>query len=552
MTGGELLIECLKAQGVRAIFGMPGTQNLQIYDALERFGSGVIDHYLVRHEYAATVMADGFARSTGEVGVALTVPGPGASNASTGILEAYTDCVPVLLITGQSDTAYSGRDPAKMFHGLDQMRFFAPITKFCATASTAAEIPTIVEAAFRAMRSGRPGPAVLEFPQDVITAASDTGGDIPVFAAPDVVASPDPTAVEAAAAALDKAETPILFAGHAVIAAGAVAELRQLAEQLAAPVMVTRRGKGAIDEVHPLALRDVRGYLARQAVEVADCTLAVGCRFTSIDTASWSREFPRPLIQLDPEPSEIGREYECDVGVTGDLKESLSSLTRLVTRRDSSSSWTAVLRDLRRPFEAQPPLPLLPEIRTCLPPEGILAVDVHGIGYSTFAEYPVADPMTFLYPCIGVSLGYAFPAALGAKVAHPDRPVICFSGDGGFLMGSPELATAMRYGINVVTVVVNDGALSAIKGAQIKQCEGRTIDTELHNPDFVEFARSFGAYAERVEDVATQFEPALKRALEASRPVVLEVSLTARQEELMSWVSWLREDLLRRPGEVSA
>ena len=550
MTGGELLIECLKAQGVRAIFGMPGTQNLQIYDALERFGAGVIDHYLVRHEYAATLMADGFARSTGEVGVALTVPGPGASNASTGILEAYTDCVPVLLITGQSDTAYSGRDPAKMFHGLDQMRFFDPITKYCATASTAAEIPTIVEAAFRAMRSGRPGPAVLEFPQDVIMAAIAGRGEIPLFVLPDRVASPDPAAVEEAAVALEKAERPILFAGHAVIAAGAGAELRQLAEKLAAPVMVTR-GKGAIDESHPLALRDVRGYLARQAEGVADCTLAVGCRFTSIDTASWNRDFPRPLIQLDPEPSEIGREYECDIGVAGDLAESLSALTRLVTQRDSSSPWTATLREMRRPFEAQPPLPLLPDIRNCLPEEGILAVDVHGIGYSTFAEYPVADPKTFLYPCIGVSLGYAFPAALGAKVAHPDRPVICFSGDGGFLMGSPELATAMRYGINVVTVVVNDGALSAIKGAQIKQCEGRTIDTELHNPDFVEFARSFGAYAERVEDVATQFEPALKRALEASRPAVLEVSLTARQEELMSWVSWLREDLLRRPGEAS-
>ena len=547
MTGGQLLIECLKAQGVRAVFGMPGTQNLDIYDALKRFGGGVIDHYLVRHEYAATLMADGFARSTGDVGVALTVPGPGASNASTGVLEAYTDCVPVLLITGQSDTAHSGRDQAKMFHGLDQMRFFDPITKYCAAANSAAEIPTVVEAAFRAMRSGRPGPAVLEFPQDVI--AAECTEEIPGFVPADIVASPESLAVDAALATLERAQTPILFAGHAVIAAGAEAELRRLAEKLAAPVMVTRRGKGALDEGHPLALRDVRGYLAQQAVEMADCTLAVGCRFTSIDSASWSREFPRPLIQLDPEPSEIGREYECDVGVAGDLKESLEALTQQLMSRQSSSAWTTALTRLREPFDAQPPLPLLPEIRRSLPEAGILAVDVHGIGYSTFAEYPVSDPRTFLYPCIGVSLGYAFPAALGAKVAHPERPVICFSGDGGFLMGSPELATAMRYGIDVVTVVVNDGALSAIKGAQLKQCEGRTIDTELHNPDFIEFAGSFGAYTERIEDV-TEFEPALSRALDAGRPAVIEVSLLGQQEEVMNWVSWLRDDLLRRPGEI--
>jgi acetolactate synthase-1/2/3 large subunit len=545
MTGGQLLIECLKAQGVRAVFGMPGTQNLNIYDALERFGDGVIDHYLVRHEYAATIMADGFARSTGDVGVALTVPGPGASNASTGILEAYTDCVPVLLITGQSDTAHSGRDQAKMFHGLDQMRFFDPITKYCAAASSAAEIPILVEEAFRAMRSRRPGPAVLEFPQDVM--AAECTERIPAFAPAEIVPSPDSGAIDAALATLEQAQTPILFAGHAVIAAGAGPELRQLAEKLAAPVMVTRRGKGVIDEDHPLALRDVRGYLAQQAVEVADCTLAIGCRFTSIDSASWSCDFPRPLIQLDPEPSEIGREYECDVGVAGNLRESLAALTQQVTPRESCA-WTAALTSLRKPFDSQLPLPLLPEIRRCLPADGILAVDVHGIGYSTFAEYPVSDPQTFLYPCIGVSLGYAFPAALGAKVAHRDRPVICFSGDGGFLMGSPELATAMRYGIDVVTIVVNDGALSAIKGAQLKQCGGRTIDTELHNPDFVEFARSFGAYAERVEDV-TEFEPALNRALDAGRPAMLEVCLVAQQTEVMSWVSWLREDLLRQPGE---
>ena len=156
MKGGDILIECLKAQGISAVFGMPGTQNIQIYDALLRRGKDTIDHYLVRHEYAATQMADGFARATGEVGVAITVPGPGASNASTGILEAFTDCAPVLLITGQSDSSLYSKHPSKMFHGLDQMRFFESLTKYCAIAHTVAEIPIVVENAFKAMRNGRP------------------------------------------------------------------------------------------------------------------------------------------------------------------------------------------------------------------------------------------------------------------------------------------------------------------------------------------------------------------------------------------------------------
>ena len=169
MKGGDILIECLKAQGVQHIFGMPGTQNIQIYDSLLRQGSDTIKHYLVRHENAATLMADGYARSSGEVGVALTVPGPGASNASTGLLEALTDCVPVLLITGQSDSNFYNRDPSKMFHGLDQMRFFEPITKYCDIAKTIADIPVVVGNAFQAMKTGRPGPTMLEFPMDVIT-----------------------------------------------------------------------------------------------------------------------------------------------------------------------------------------------------------------------------------------------------------------------------------------------------------------------------------------------------------------------------------------------
>ena len=541
MKGGDILIECLKAQGVSAVFGMPGTQNIQIYDALLRRGKDAIDHYLVRHEYAATQMADGFARATGEVGVAITVPGPGASNASTGILEAFTDCAPVLLITGQSDSSLYSKHPSKMFHGLDQMRFFESITKYCAIAHTVAEIPIVVENAFKAMRNGRPGPTFLEFPMDVVTGEGDVR--IPPRVERSELPPPDDTSLSTAVETIRNAKMPLIFAGSAVFHSNARNELRLLAEKLNAPVIVTRNGKGVLSEDHPLALQICYGYLGREALQRADCLIGIGPRFTSIDTRNWSLELPEPFIQIDEDADEIGLEYPCDIGVVGDLKLTLQALIEDVA--PGENGWNEVLTQLRTAHDAQPPLPIIHEFQEVLPRDTIYAIDVHALGYASFAEFPIYDPRTFLYPNIGVALGHAYPAAIGAKVAYPDRPVICFSGDGGFLMGAVEMATAMKYGINVVAVVVNDGALSAIKGSQQKGCEGRTIDTDLLNPNFVEFAQSFGAYAERVENLG-DFKDTLREALAAEKPALIEVMLQERQDDIVNVIGWLMSEPLRK------
>ena len=541
MKGADILIECLKAQGVSAVFGMPGTQNIQIYDALLRRGKGMIDHYLVRHEYAATQMADGFARATGEVGVAITVPGPGASNASTGILEAFTDCAPVLLITGQSDSSLYSKHPSKMFHGLDQMRFFESITKYCAIAHTVAEIPIVVENAFKAMRNGRPGPTMLEFPMDVVTGDDDV--QIPPRVERAELPPPDDADLSTAVETIRNAKMPLIFAGSAVFHSNARNELRLLAEKLNAPVIVTRNGKGVLSEDHPLALQICYGYLGREALQRADCLIGIGPRFTSIDTRNWSLELPQPFIQIDEDADEIGLEYPCDVGVVGDLKLTLQALIEDVALGENG--WNETLAELRSGFDAQPSLPVIHEFQDVLPRDTIYAIDVHALGYASFAEFPIYDPRTFLYPNIGVALGHAYPAAIGAKVAHPDRPVICFSGDGGFLMGAVEMATAMKYGINVVAIVVNDGALSAIKGSQQKGCEGRTIDTDLLNPDFVEFAESFGAYAKRVEDLG-DFKDTLRDALAAEKPALIEVMLQERQDDIVNVIGWLMSEPLRK------
>ena len=541
MNGGDILIECLKAQGVSAVFGMPGTQNIHIYDSLLRRGSGSINHFLVRHEYAATQMADGFARATGDVGVAITVPGPGASNASTGILEAFTDCVPVLLITGQSHSDSYSRHPSKMFHGLDQMRFFEPITKYCAIAHTVSEIPIVVENAFKAMRNGRPGPTVLEFPMDVTTGDGEVR--IPSRVEREDLPPPDNSALSQAVDTIRNAKLPLIFAGSAVIHANARNELRLLAEKLKAPVIVSRCAKGALSEDNPLALQICYGFLGQEALKHADCLIGIGPRFTSIDTRSWSMQLPQPFIQIDEDENEIGREYPCEIGVVGDLKLTLQAFIEDIST--DQNSWDNVLPQLRAKFDTQPPLPVIHELQDVLPRDTIYSIDVHSLGYASFAEFPIYDPRTFLYPNIGVALGYAYPAAIGAKVAYPERPVVCFSGDGGFLMGAMEMATAMKYGINVVAIVVNDDALSAIKGSQLKGFDGRTIDTDLHNPDFVEFAQSFGAYARKVENLE-DFKPILRDALAAEKPALIEVMMREHQDEIIDSIGWLKADALRK------
>ena len=540
MKGGDILIECLKTQGVSAVFGMPGAQNIQIYDSLLRQGTGSINHFLVRHEYAATQMADGFARATGEVGVAITVPGPGASNASTGILEAFTDCVPVLLITGQSHSDSYKRHPSKMFHGLDQMRFFEPLTKYCAIAHTVSEIPIVVENAFRAMRNGRPGPTVLEFPVDVLTGEGDVR--IPPRVERTELSPPDDTSLSAAVDKIRDAKMPLIFAGSAVIHANARNELRLLAEKLNAPVIVSRCAKGALSEDHPLALQVCYGFLGQEVLKHTDCLIGIGPRFTSIDSRSWSMQLPQTFIQIDEDENEIGREYPCEMGVVGDLKLTLQALIEDIST--DQNGWDAVLPQLRAKFDTQPPLPIIHELQDVLPRDTIYSIDVHSLGYASFAEFPIYDPRTFLYPNIGVALGYAYPAAIGAKVAYPDRPVICFSGDGGFLMGAMEMATAMKYGINVVAIVVNDDALSAIKGVQAKEFEGRTIDTDLCNPDFVEFAQSFGVYARKVENLE-DFKSTLRDTLAAEKPALIEVVMREHQDQIIDSIGWLKADALR-------
>lgn len=533
MTGADLLIECLRAQGVSTLFGMPGTQNLALYDALYR-AHAEIRHVLVRNEQAATMMASGWARATGQVGVALTVPGPGASNASTGIADAYTDCQPILLITGGVDRPLHQRDRAKMFHGLDQETFFRPITRYYGCPQSADDIPKMVEEAFAAIWVGRPGPAVLEIPPDLATAECPA---LPIPKQVEIDHSQRPAATDVAAAAdlIGNWQRPLILAGGDVIAAGAAPELRQLAEALAAPLIYTRLGQCAVATDFALNYGHTLGPRARKLLETADGLLAVGVRFTQIDTLNWTLPMPETLVQVDRDPREISREYPANAGIVGDLAASLRALQGSLTSADSERWWDDALGELPHKMT---PGPVLNQVRQALPPEGIVVSDVTSLTYRAFDEYPVQGTRDFLYPCHYVTLGYGLPAAIGAQLACPDRPVVAICGDGGVMMSIGELSTAAQHQIPLVVVVVSDQALLAIKASQIKGYENRILGTELQNPDFVALAEAMGVAAQRTSDL-DRFGELLANALAENQPHLIEICMDGQQQAIIDQIPWL-------------
>ena len=535
MTGGEILVQCLEAQGVSTIVGMPGNQNIWIYDALLRSD---IRHCLIRNEQGATLIANGYARASGDVGVALTVPGPGSTNASTGIVDAYTDSVPVLLITGGTEVALDGRDRSKCFHGLDQRAFFEPITRAFERPETIHDIPDAVERVFTALRAPRPGPAVLELPVD--TAAQTGDVDIPDRI---TVNTPSPKAseIQDVSRAIEGYRKPVILIGKNITDSGASDQVLAFAEQIGAPILFTRLGKGALSDRHPLVLGHCHAKVGRAILSEADGLLAIGVRFTQIDTRSWQLQIPDRRVQLDVEPSEIGREYDIQAGASGNLTESLEILTSLQSR-PPADEWLKWAKSQSQSIRANLlPLEFFTVIRKHVDDDTIFSVDVTSFGYRTFDELPVYRPRSFLYPCHSVTLGFGLPAAVGAKLARPECQVVAFCGDGGYQMTSFELATAVEHGIDITVIVINDGSLSAIRGSQAKTFDGRVIDTDMQVPRLADSANAFGARGIRIED-PDRFETVFADTIGLEGPTVIEVMMTGQRDEIIQRVPWLYPD----------
>ena len=517
MTGGDIFVECLKAQGIKDIFGLPGNHLDTVYEALYN-NQDSIQHYVTRHEGGAAFMADGYARATGDVGVCMTVPGPGSNNASIGIGEANTASSPVLWITGQNPSYLAARDPKKSFHGLDQRAAFTPMTKHLEIVHRVEQIPDAVNRSFSALRSGRPGPVLMELAKDALDAEADLL--IPIHNN-GLQTTAAPQDVDAAIALISKSERPLIIAGGGINHTRATAEILEFARLLEAPIVMTGFGKGSVPEDSPHSIGIFRDSVAQAAMQASDLIVAVGTRFNYRDTGNWSLKIPQPLLHIEADPDEIHKEYPATVGIGANPKLVLRQLNAALRDEKRTGGWGEGLQELRRQWMAIERPRILKEMRDVLPRDAILSVDVNITGYGALAHFPCYHPGTYIFSGVSVAMGIGLTGAIGAQVAYPERKVVALSGDGGFLMTCPDLATAVMYNLPIVTLVLNDNQYTSIERGQLRRF-GKRIGVELVNPDFVQFAESFGAVGLRVED-PNDFKPMFEKALALDKPVLLEV-----------------------------
>jgi len=520
MTGGELLTECLIAQGVDTVFGMPGIQTDYIYAPLIK-AQDRIRHILFRNEQSGALMAEGYARASGRPGVCLTVPGPGATNASTGVAEALSACTPLLLITGGTKTAYVHKSPARLFHGLDQQSLFEPITKWHCRVNTADEVPSAVERAFREMLCGRPGPVHLEFPPEALK----TETSIVPCSSVSRECQPEPCdGIADLARAFEAARSPVVIAGSGVVYSSSEDLLRCLAQESSTPVVTSLPAKGALPEDHPLSLGCIRSGPARKAIEASDCVIAVGCRFTYFDTGEWSMEIPGPLYCLATDEEDVPEEFAVTQAIRGDIASLLSALLSeaQMDKLHPRDEWLAQVVSAKDEPPAKAPHPLLPALRAILPRDAIVVADVHMTGYQMQSHFPVYSSRFFLYSGVYVALGYGLPAAIGAKVAFPDREVVAYCGDGGFALTMAELATVVQLGLDLKIIVVNDRGYTSVRFGQEKLSGGGTLGADLRHPDFMKLAHAYGIPGCRIEGL-DGLDTALDEGLSRPGPALVEV-----------------------------
>ena len=517
MTGGQAVVRQLRREGVEAVFGLPGDQTMHALDAF--YDVPEIRFVTTRHEQGTTYMADGYARAGGRPGTAFVVPGVGVYNAAAGLATAYACSSPVLLLAGQVNRDGIGRDLGLLHDVHDQLEIIRPITKHAERVLDPTRIPGAIHDAFRAMATGRPRPVEVEIPPE--TLAESAAIEL-VDAEPVPAVGGDPELVRAAATMLLTAGSPLLVAGGGVNLGGASAELVAVAEQLQAPVVTTREGKGAIDDRHHLAVGTMwNNRRLRPVIDAADVVLAVGTRFQGFGTTATQR-----VIHVDVDPAEIGKQCPVALGIPGDARLTLQSLLEELDHSSPPREARATeVRSMRRAVDGElraigPQVAMVEALRAGIPDDAIVAAGTTSVAYMCHMLFPVYEPRTYLSTSYMGTLGAAFPIALGAKVARPDRPVVAIKGDGGFLFAATELATARQYGIETVTVVFDDGAYGNSNRDQRERFGGREIGTALENPDFAALARSFGVDGLRLRGV-DELAPTLKEAFANGRSAVV-------------------------------
>lgn len=519
LTGGEAVVNALITHGLDTLFGLPGIQNDWLYNALYDAG-GQIRVIATRHEQGAAYMALGYALATGDIGLFNVVPGPGLLNASAALATAYGLNAPVFCLTGQIPSAQIGQGRGALHEIPDQLGILRRLTKWAYRANSPAEIPGLVAEAFRQLRSGRPRPVALEVPMDVLAQQAEIDAVTPVL--PPYHPPPDTDLVEAAAKALGGAKRPLICVGGG--AQNVSAEVRQLAMMLEAPVVGYRTGQGIMDGRHYLNLHLPPSH---EVWKTTDAVLLIGTH-GRIPLKSWGVDKAMTLIKIDVDPASHALFHQPDIAITARAEDALPLLLAQIeaynhVRESRQDELLAIKADWeKRTAYLEPQLTFLKVIREELGEDGIFVDELTQIGFTSRIVMPVYRPRTFISTGYMGTLGYGFPTALGVKVARPDVPVIAVAGDGGFMFGVQELATAVQQRIGLITLVFNNNQYGNVQQMQKNRYGNRVIATDLHNPDFVKLAESFGAQGLRAE-TADQLRDAIRRGKETDLPTLIEV-----------------------------
>ncbi|WIW48451.1 thiamine pyrophosphate-binding protein [Bradyrhizobium sp. 62B] len=531
LTGGEAIVSGLVAHGVDTVFGLPGAQVYGLFDAFHQAQLKVIG---ARHEQACGYMAFGYARSSGRPGVFSVVPGPGVLNASAALLTAFGCNEPVLCVTGQVPTPFLGKGRGHLHEMPDQLATLRTYVKWADRIEYPANAPTIVARAFQEMNSGRRGPASVEMPWDVFTQRAATSAARVLEPLPSP--QPDPDLVKQAAALIKASKAPMIFVGSGAIEAGE--EILELAEMIDAPVVAFRSGRGIVSNAHELGLTMAAAY---KLWPTTDLMIAIGTR-AELPASGFRWPYqPSGLksIRIDIDPAEM-RRLAVNTAIVADAKAGTADLVTAVKkagfartrgRREEIREATAAAQaEIQR---IQPQMAYLNILREVLPANAIVTDELSQFGFASWYGFPIYQPRTFITSGYQGTLGSGFPTALGAKVANPDKPVVAITGDGGFMFGVQELATAVQFNIGVVTLVFNNNAYGNVRRDQRERFDGRVVASDLVNPDFVKLAESFGVAAARVT-APDQFKAAMEKALSHGGPYLISVEVT-RDSEVSPW-----------------
>ncbi len=525
-TGAELAIAALEAHGVETVFGIPGVHTLALYDALR--GSS-IRHVLSRHEQGAGFMADGYARASGKPGVAFVITGPGVTNIATPIGEAYTDSSPVMVISSNCPRPYLDEMRGNLHDLKDQMGVMAAVTKWNTRVMAANDVTSAIAEGFRQMGNGRPLPVHIEIPLDVLDEPATTD-DLPV-SRPERM-RPDPALLHDAADRLTAAKRVVIYCGGGAIHGYAGRSILAIAEALNAPIMTSFMGKGSVPEDHPLCVGALweEGNTIDDMLQSADCLLVFGSKLGAQATWMFKMRFPAELIRIDVDERELTLNATPSLGIAGDAGLVAEGIASLLGGRGTANTGfdKPGIKEARAKAEAgafhADRRGYVDALRRVIPRDGILATDMTQMSYVGCYLYPVYEPRTYMFPSGYGTLGFSVPAAIGAKIARPEKVVVPIVGDGGYQFTMGELGTAVQERLGIPIVIFNDSTYSAVKEAQMNERGGRYMAVDLVNPDYVDLAKAYRIPGVRVHS-PEEMEQAIADALQRDLPTIIDVPI---------------------------